>query len=331
MTTSFRWMRILFLLSITALPINGLVDSHAEVPAIRNLDLNHVRLVMEAAPEFKARLYDRTMDLFAKAGLPLPHPDQPHSPPTAMLKLTLNPTPLGDTCPGNVLYEPSLALIEPVIVPRNSEVIHDITWSIGAAVQARAPVSIEELESDLDGFVHRFITNYKLGNPEWQSEDTRHGRMTSASPLADQKPVNPVASAIPVASIGVSLRGLDINTLHVSVLAGRASTTLAARALQQLTDAGLPVSLNPHTNDATTLSLELIQRPVEGQCPGKVLYESGLFLVEKVRIERNPQILIWSDTWIRETLQVVSSLSLRQLELDQEALLKQFIHLFQTR
>jgi hypothetical protein len=325
MATSFRWMGILFLLSTSALPINGLVDSHAEVPAIRHLDLHHIRLVMEAAPEFKARLYDRTMDLFAKADLPLPHPDQPHSPPTAMLKLTLNPTPLGDTCPGNVLYEPSLALIEPVIVPRNSEVIHDITWSIGAAVQARAPVSIEELESDLDGFVHHFITNYKLGNPEWQSEDTHHGRMTWASPLVDQQPVHPVAS------IGVSLRGLDANTLHVSVLAGRASKTLAAQALHQLTDAGLPVSFNPHNNDATTLSLELIQRPVEGQCPGKVLYEPGLFLVEKVRIERNPQILIWSDTWIRETRQVVSPLSLRQLELDQEALLKQFIHSFQAR
>ncbi|OGW48815.1 MAG: hypothetical protein A2V62_09405 [Nitrospirae bacterium RBG_19FT_COMBO_58_9] len=76
------------------------------------------------------------------------------------------------------------------------------------------------------------------------------------------------------------------------------------------------------------MSIESIQRPVEGQCPGKILYESGLFLVEEVQIERNPQILIWSDTWIRETLQVVSPMSLQQLALDQDALLKQFIHSF---
>ena len=126
MTTSFRWMCLFVLLSITSLPITGLVDSHAAAPTTLNLDLNHVRLVMEAAPEVKARLYDRTMNLFVKAGLPLSPPDQPHSPSTATLKLTLNPTPLGNTCPGNVLYEPSFALLEPVTGPRNAEVMQEI-------------------------------------------------------------------------------------------------------------------------------------------------------------------------------------------------------------
>jgi hypothetical protein len=284
-----------------------------------------------AAPEFKDRLYDRTMRLFAKADLPLPPRDQSYSPLGATLKLTLKTTPLGDTCPGNVLYEPSLALIEQVIVPRNSEVMHDITWLTGTGSQARAPVSVEELEADLDGLVQTFITSYKGGNPDWHSEEMHHDRNTSESPLVDQRPASPVVPEVLDARAGVSLNGLDVDTMHLSILAGRLSKSLATRALHQLTHAGLPVSLAHRGNDAAVLSLELIQRSVEDQCPGRILYEPGLFLVEQVRIKRNPQILIWSDTWVRETLQVVPPVSMQQLVSDQDALLDQFIHSFQAK
>jgi hypothetical protein len=331
MTTPFRWTCLLFVLSITSLSASGMAVSYADVPATHNLDLRQVRLVIEASPEFTARFYDRTMNLFEKAGLHLLSPDQPLSPPAATLKLTLNPTPLGNTCPGNVLYEPSFALIEPVIVPRNSEVMHDITWSSNTAPQVRVPVAVEELETDLDGHVHRFITTYKLGNPGWQSEESRHARKASESPRIDQRQANPIVSEVPDARVGVSLNGLDADTLQLSVLAGRLSKTLATRALHQLTNAGLPVSLNERGNDAAILSLELSQRSVEVQCPGMILYGPGLFLVEQVRVKRNPQILIWSDTWVRENLQVIPPLSVEQLESAQDALLKQFIHSFQTK
>ena len=331
MTTLFRWMCLLFMLSMTSLSGSGMAALYVDAPITHDLDLNQVQLVVVAAPEFKERLYDRTMSLFANADLPLPPRDQPYSPLGATLKLTLNPTPLGDTCPGNVLYEPSLALIEQVIVPRNSEVMQDITWSTGTASQARAPVAVDELETDLDGLVQTFITNYKLGNPGWPSQETRHDRKTSESPRVDQRPAHPVVSELPDARAGVSLIGLDVDTLHLSVLAGRLSNTLAARALDQLTHAGLPVSLDQRGNDAAILSLELIRRSIEVQCPGKTLYEPGLFLVEQVRIKRNPQILIWSDTWVREALQVVPPVSLQQLESDQDALLKQFIRSFQAK
>ena len=324
-------MYLLVVLSITALSASGMAVSDANVPTTQNLDLSQVRLVIETSPEFKARFYDRTMNLFAKAGLHLPSPDQPLSPPAATLKLTLNPTPIGDTCPGHVLYGPSLALIEPVIVSRNLEVMHDITWSSYTPPQVRAPVPVEELETDLDGYVYHFIAAYKVGNPGWEAQETRHDRKTSESPRVDQRPASPIVSEVPDARAGVSLNGLDVDTLQLSILAGRLSKTLATQALRQLNRAGLPVSLNQRGNDAPILSLELSQRSVEGQCPGLILYESGLFLVEQVRVKRNPQIFIWSDTWVRETLQIVPPVSREQLESAQDALLEQFIHSFQTK
>ena len=328
---TIRWICLLFVLSITTLPASGRAAPYVDVPITRDLDLHQVQLVVVAAPEFRERLYDRTMRLFAKAELPLPPVDQGYSPLGATLKLTLKTTPLGDTCPGNVLYEPSLALIEQVVVPRNSEVMHDITWLTGTGPQARAPVSIEELETDLDVLVQTFITSYKLGNPGRHSQEMRHDRKTSESPLVDQSPASPVVPEVPDPRAGVSLNGLDVDTLHLSILAGGLSKTLATRALHQLTSAGLPVSFDQRRNDAAVLSLELIQRSVEGQCPGRILYEPGLFLVEQVRLKRNPQILIWSDTWVRETVQVVLPVSLQQLESDQDGLLKQFIHSFQSK
>ena len=326
-----RWICLLFVLSITSLPASGRAAPSVDVPITRDLNLNQVQLVVVAAPEFKERLYDRAMRLLAKAELPVPPLEPRYSPLGVTLKLTLKTTPLGDTCPGNVLYEPSLALIEQVIVPRNSEVMHDITWLTGAGSQARAPVSVAELEADLDGLVQTFIANYKLGNPGRRSQEMHHDGESAESPLVDQRQASPVVPEAPDARAGVSLNGLDVDNVHLSILAGRLSTSLTTRALRQLAHAGLPVSLDQRGNDAAILSLELIQRSVEDQCPGMILYEPGLFLVEQVRIKRNPQILIWSDTWVRETVQVVPPVSVQQLESDQDALLKQFIHSFQRR
>lgn len=328
MTIPFRWLCLLFVLPMTVLPRSGMAARSVDVPIMQDLDLHQVQIALVAAPEFRERFYDRTLSLFAKAGLHLPPRNKPDSPPAATLRVTLNPTPLGDTCPGNVLYEPSLALIEPVIVPRNSELMHDITWSTGTPPQVRAPVSVEELDADLDGFLQTFIASYTLGNPGWRLPDEHDDRKTSERPPVA---VSPSVSEVPDLRAGVSLKGLDLDTLQLSVLAGRLTTPLATRALHQLTDAGLPVSLDQRGNGGAGLSLELIRRPIDDYCPGKILYEAGPYLVEQVLIKRNPQISIWSDTWTRENLQIVPPRSVQQLESDQVGLLKQFIGSFNAK
>jgi hypothetical protein len=95
--------------------------------------------------------------------------------------------------------------------------------------------------------------------------------------------------------------------------------------LEQLAAAGLPASPAQTGSGAVTLGIELLQQPLEDRCPGYVLYTRGLYLVEQVRIVRNPMISIWSDTWLREAVQIVPPLSLHQLESDQDALLQEFI------
>ena len=300
----------------------------AYVATTQNLDLNQVHFVVVASPEVRARLYDRTMTLFAKAGLPLPHAGDSHTPAAATLTLTLDPHPLDVSCPDKVLYRPSLLLVEPVIIPRNSVVMNDTTWLLETRMQVRNPVEISTLETDLDRLIQQFITDYKAGNPGWQSQGARPN---PERPRADPEPTSPILSEANDALANSSLRHLDVDTLQVQISAGRFRQPLTTRAIQHLREAGLSVPLDGKGNGAVTLGVELTQHSIEDQCPGNVLYESGLYLVEEVRIKRNPQVSIWSDTWLRETMQIVAPVPLRQLEADQDALLKQFIRSFQAR
>lgn len=300
----------------------------AYVATTQNLDLNQVQFVVVASPEVRARLYDRTIILFAKADLPLPHAGDSHTPATATLILTLDPHPLDVSCPDKVLYRPSLLLVEPVIIQRNSVVMNDTTWLLETRPQVREPVEISELETDLDRLIQQFITDYKVGNPGWQSQGPSPN---SKRPPADHEPTRAILSEANDAQANSSLRHLNVDTLQVHISAGRFSQPLTTRAIQHLRGAGFSVPLDGKGDGAVTLGVELAQHSIEDQCPGNVLYESGLYLVEEVRIKRNPQVSIWSDTWLRETMQIVAPVPLRQLEFDQDALLKQFIRSFQAR
>ena len=332
MMTTFPRICLLLALSILSLPVRGTADSpDPDLPVMHDLDLHQVQLVVESAPEMKERLHHRATTLLAKAGLHLASPDQLHPPPVARLTITLNSTLLGDTCHGSVLYAPSVALVESVIVPRNGEVMQDATWSAETSPQVRAPLTIENLEHDMDRLITRFIEAYQPTQALRDSQETGNERRTSANPPVDDAPGSAASSGEQNTRAGVSLQGLDITRVQLSVLAGRSTSPLATRALRQLTTAGLPVSLESHGPDAPTLSLEMSQRTIGGDCPGKVLYESGLFLVEPVRLVRNRQIRTWSDTWVRERIQIVPPVPMQQFESDQEALLTQFIRSFKER
>ena len=100
------------------------------------------------------------------------------------------------------------------------------------------------------------------------------------------------------AQVNAGLRNLNIDTWQVQGSAERFMQLLTTRAIHQLTEAGFPVPLDRRGNGAVTLGIELTEPSIEDQCPGNVLYESGLHLVEEVRIKRNPRISIWSDTWL---------------------------------
>jgi hypothetical protein len=319
-------LSVMFLLSSS-----GMAAAPADSHILHNLDLNRVQFVVDASPALTARFEDRTIMLFAKAGLSLPRQTQRRSQPVATLKLALNPSTIGEACPGHVRYEPSLALIEPVMTPRNREVLHDITWSSWAGPHIRIPVTIEELEADLDGFVERFMVSYKLANPEWHEQKPSSDPKKPENQDTAQNSLEPIFSVAPNNNPAISVNDLNLTPLQLTVSAGKLSAPLSTRVRQQLTAAGIPVSPDSTRDEAPTLSLELNQMSVERQCPGRILYESGLYLVEQVRIERNPKVLIWSDTWTRYRLWIIPPVSQEWIESDQDSLLKQFINSIPTK
>jgi len=309
-------------------PGNGIAATSAYVQTTEGLDLNQLRFAISAPPEFISRLSERATTLFTKAGLPPPDSDAQDRQFIATLTLTLNPQSLSDTCQGHILYAPSLRLTEPVMIPRNSVILNDVTWLAHTGAQVREPVTVSELERDLDAFIDQFIADYRAANagvhpstPDGTPMISRSDSAPSVSVTTEQKDTHSDAG----------LKKLHIEQLRLSVSAGQHSRPLTTRALQQFSDAGHSFSPGHGRNSPLTLGVELIQQPLEDRCPGKVLYESGLYLVEEVQLKRNPLVLIWSDTWLRETTQVVVPRSPEQLESDQDALLRQFIDALKTR
>ncbi|MCS6293459.1 MAG: hypothetical protein H8J66_10345 [Nitrospira sp.] len=291
------------------------------------LDLNRVQFVISAPPEFTSRLAQQARSLFAKAGLPLPDSEDQDRPLIATLTLTLDPQPLRNSCPEHMLYAPSLALTEPVLIPRNSVIMDNVTWLAHTGAQVQKSVTIADLEHDLEEFINQFIADYRSVNAGSRSSIPG---TASAVPHPEAPHPDAATTAPEALHSDSALKGLRIDQLQISVSAGRFSHALTARALQQFNEAGLALSPGQHHNGRLTLGVELTQQSLEDRCPGKVLYESGLYLVEPIQLTRNPRVSIWSDTWLRETTLVVGPRSREQLESDQDALLRQFIHFLKT-
>ena len=322
MVAMLSWVALSLLIGFS-LPDKGMAATSAYAQTTEGLDLDRVQFVVSAPQEFTSRLSQYARSLFAKAGIPLPDSEGQDRPLIATLTLTLDPQPLRNSCPAHFLYAPSLALTEPVLIPRNSVIMNNVTWLAHTGTQVRRSVTIADLERDLEEFINQFIADYRAtnGGPRSSISGT-----ASAVPHPDA-PHPDAATTAPVALHSDStLKTLRIDQLQISVSAGRFSHALTARALQQFNQAGLALSPGQHHNGQLTLGVELIQQPLEDRCPGKVLYESGLYLVEQIQLTRNPRVSIWSDTWLRETALVVAPRSQEQLESEQDTLLRQFIN-----
>jgi hypothetical protein len=165
MTMPVHRLILIFVMCVLWQSATGMAASTAYVTTTQQLDLNHVQFVIVAPPKLRARLYEKAMAHFTKAGLPLPAADQSR---TATLTLMLDPQPQENACPGKVLYTPSLTLVEPVIIARNSVLLNDITWIHEGKTQIRTPVGPSQFERDLDALILQFIADYHAGNP-WRS------------------------------------------------------------------------------------------------------------------------------------------------------------------
>ena len=311
----------LFTLSLAFTSTTSIAATTAYMSSMEQLDLRQVQLIVVAPDKLKAALHNRALRLFAEAGLPIPDSDSSQTPSSAVLTLTLDSRPIDDLCPGKVLYAPSLAFTEPVTIPRTGSTIRDTTWLIESDKEVRGPVDDERMTTDLDGFIRQFITDYTTAN-----------RQPQERPTTPDVTVAPQFSLTPTIPQQQTDRDLgEIRVLSLSILAGRWSSALRANAVRQLTEAGLRLVPNTGEDGAISMSLEFTQRALDDRCPGKVLYEQGVYLVEQVRITRRPLVMLWSDIWLKESLRIVPPRSLLELETDQRLLLQEFLRSHATK
>jgi hypothetical protein len=292
----------------------------AYMRSTEQLALRQVQLVVVAPDQLRESLQNRTLEIFTKAGLPLPSAHSSQTAPPTVLTLTLDPRPINEHCPSKVLYAPSLALTESVTIARTGSTIQDTTWLFETGKQVRGPVDRDHIKADLDLLINQFITDYKTAN--------RHPREGHISPNRESEPQSSMTRDMLDRHTALELQ--KIRVFSLSVVAEQWSSTLKANAVRHLTEAGLHSVDDVVGNDAVSLSLELIQRAIDDHCRGKVIYERGFYLDEQVRITRQPLVMLWSDTWFEESVLVVPPLSRKELEADQRMLIQTFLHSRET-
>jgi hypothetical protein len=313
----------LFALSMVLLSTTGLAATTAYVRTTEQLDLKHVRLIIVTPPASQDALRHRVMTHFSHAGLSLPESDSLQEQSPALLTLILNPKPIELTCPGKVLYAPSLALTELVTSPRTGVAYQDMTWVFSTPPEVLDTVTPQHIEEDLDRLVTQFITDYTTANRVGRSGEQHNAPIVESSQPASLPPDH--------APSDQNHRLGDLRTVRLSVLAGPWSSALKNAAARQLGAAGIRFPSDVTESGGVDLSLELIQHPAGVHCPGHVLYERGLYLVEEVQVSRRPQVRFWSDTWLLESLQIVSPRSRKELEADQTDLLRTFLSSYQSK
>jgi len=291
------------------------------IPTTERLDLRQVSFLVTAQPEFQDRLYTRAIKQLREANISWPESD-PATEKSATLKLMLKPEPLEALCPGKVLYAPSFMLIEEVIVERTAEVIKDSTWSSTKAIHVREPLTSEEIENDLDGFISRFIDNFRMGNPTVSPGTKRLQKNRSSEKAA---PTRSMGGDVSSGIRNVSLKGLKLEAVNFLLSAGASYKPLYSRAMELASKEGIKLAFRPNAKTPATLTLTLDSRPLDEVCPGKVLYEASLELVEEVKIRRNSSVYLWTTTWSRRNVQVTEPVSTNKLEADMNGLLGQFI------
>jgi len=158
----FKLLIIFLSLSILLLLQTETTIGKIENTTVTNLDFRDVAFSVRTQSEYFSRLNTRGIERLKKAGIYKRKSDQP----TLSLILDLTMRPMDDMgCPGKVLYEPRLALVEKVTIPRNELSTWADTWSLQQAASVREPVRIEELERTVDEYLDQFIMAYKMGNP----------------------------------------------------------------------------------------------------------------------------------------------------------------------
>lgn len=144
----------------------GYAQEKVTMTTLDGLDLNMVRLSIHAPRKYEDRLFNRALHHFSEAGLSL-RDSGPLGRFDPVLVLTLDFEPLTGASSKDFLYYRKLELKENVLLERDPEIKR---WGVTYFYGIPGPfvtddVTIERLETDLDGLLEHFIMTYKISNP----------------------------------------------------------------------------------------------------------------------------------------------------------------------
>ena len=161
-----RKVVVLFIVAqaILALSESSVSAQHDTFPLIRDLNPSRVQVVVNSSSEFQKTFSDLAVGALKRAGIDIAAQDNKYSnkAKSVELILTVKPEPLSDICPGQVMYEPSIALVEEIIVPRANEVIKGSTWASFQPPHIRQTLSRKELEQKISELIEGFIIKWLI-------------------------------------------------------------------------------------------------------------------------------------------------------------------------
>jgi len=139
-----------------------------QLSILRLLDVSKVGFFVRTQPRYRQLLTDRALARLKASGLE-PNKESYKGPVQATLILTLDPIPLSEVCPGKVLYEHKLELLEDITVRRDPELhlLKRPTWDFGPArPDVVNAMTTEILLADVDRYINQFIVSYGLPLPQ---------------------------------------------------------------------------------------------------------------------------------------------------------------------
>lgn len=133
------------------------------ISILRILDFSKISFHVETQPQYEQLLHDRALARLKANGLE-PVKASYKGPVDASLVLTLNPIPLSDSCPGKVLYDHKLELLDDITLRRDPQIhLERPTWIFGPAGPSVVDaMTAESLLADVDKYINQFIVSYGI-------------------------------------------------------------------------------------------------------------------------------------------------------------------------
>ena len=158
---------VALLMGVNNLSISSISKAESLISTSHGVDLSQVHLDVDVPHDYYDRLYKRVYTHLTRVGL-TPKSSTTYKQGEPVLRLTLKVKAVGEPSLNLFLYTAKLEIQERVVTERTPKVrAWVVTWSVGTSDEPEvraAPITIEEMEKDLDKLMKWFILDYQHAN-----------------------------------------------------------------------------------------------------------------------------------------------------------------------